>query len=211
MVASFYSSNAIFFMVLLMQLPINFLSSKKDLNLKERTFQAISNLETEIKAMHSLRTRLQSNVNISMLAAMKSGDKESAIHHMEEYDDLVNLLNIVKSAETLLQNLSVKIDSVRYLQELVTILDSAVHSVNVIKSDISRLVPAVDCTLDRIQNSIVEIKASLKINEVMERKGVELPLTMPYVNIELPTTGSRVANIGAINLTTFTTAVHTQV
>lgn len=170
-----------------MQLPTNFFSTKKEIDLKERTFQAISNLETEIKAMHSLHSRLQTDVNNSLLAAMKSDNKEAAVQHLEEYNDLVHLLNIVKSAEMLLQNLSVKIDSARYLQEFVTILDGAMHSVRVIKTDISRVVPIVDSSLDRISNSIIEMKAELKINEMAQKQDHELPITIPQVKIELPT------------------------
>jgi hypothetical protein len=169
-------------MVPLMQLPLSF--SRKDLDLKERTVQAINDLETEIKAMHSLRNRLQTNVNESLLQAMKSDNKDMATRYIEEYNDLVHLLDIVKSAEILLQNLSVKIDSARYLQELVTILESAMSSVRVIKSDISRMVPAVDSTLDRISNSILEIKDALKINTSNETKECELPLMQ--VGTELP-------------------------
>jgi hypothetical protein len=195
-------------MVLFVQLPTNFFSLKKDMDLKERTVQAMYNLETEIKAMHSLRNRLQKNVNDSLLEAVKSD--EPTTHYLDEYDDLVKLLNIVKSAEMLLQNLSVKIDSTQYLQEFVNILDSAMRSVYTIKSDISRIVPVVDSTLDRINNSIMEMKTELKINEIA-RRSYELPVTMPHVNIELPVTIQSRTNIGAINLTTFTTAVHTQV
>jgi len=196
-----------------MQLPINFFLLKKDMDLKERTFQAMSNLETELKAMHSLRNRLQTNVNDSLMQAMKSDNKELATQYIDECDDLVNLLNIVNSAEMLLQNLSVKIDSARYLQEFVNILENAMRSVRVIKSDISRIVPVVDSTLDRINHSIIEIKSELKINQLEERRGYELPATMPQVNIELPSTAAVQlrTNISAINLTTFTTAVHTQV
>ena len=175
-------------MVLIMQIPTNFFSLKKDVDLKERTVQAISDLETEIKAMHSLRNRLQTNVNDSLLEAMKSDNKEMVTRYIDEYNDLVNLLDIVKSAEMLLQNLSVKIDSARYLQQLVAILDSAMRSVRVIKSDISRIVPAVDSTLDRISSTIVEIKGALQINTATEQQHCELPVTMPQVNIELPAT-----------------------
>lgn len=196
-------------MVLFVQLPTNFFSLKKDMDLKERTVQAMYNLEIEIKAMHSLRNRLQKNVNDSLLEAVKSD--ESTTHYLDEYDDLIMLLNIVKSAEMLLQNLSVKIDSTQYLQEFVNILDSAMRSVYTIKSDISRIVPVVDSTLDRINNSIMEMKTELKINEIAVRRSYELPVTMPHVNIELPVTIQSRTNIGAINLTTFTTAVHTQV
>ena len=186
---------------------------KKNIDLKERTYQAMSDLEMELKAMHSLHNRLQSTVNDALASAMKSDSKELATHYIEEYDDLVNLLNIVKSAEILLQNLSVKIDSARYLQELVVILDSAMISLRVIKSDISRVVPAIDTTLDKISNSITDIRADLKIKELIKQKDYELPVVMPGIGIELPVTAKpmKTIDIGAINLTSFTTAIHTQV
>ncbi len=192
----------------------NFFTLKKDIDLKERTYQAMSDLETEIKAMHSLRNRLQSTVNDALTSAMKSDNKELATHCIEQYDDLVYMLNIVKSAEMLLQNLSVKIDSARYLQEFVSILDKAMISLRVVKSDISRIVPAIDTTLDAITNSIIEIRADLKIKELGKNENdYELPAVMPEVRIELPAATKPVkpVDIGAINLTSFTTEVHTQV
>ncbi|HLE34995.1 MAG TPA: hypothetical protein VI698_03805 [Nitrososphaerales archaeon] len=189
----------------------SFFTLKKDIDLKERTYQAMSDLETEIKAMHSLRSRLQSTVNDTLTSAMKSDNKELATHYIEEYDDLVNLLNIVKSAEMLLQNLSVKIDSARYLNEFVVILETAMVSLRVIKSDISRIVPAVDNTLDTISNSIREIKADLKIKELTTQRD-ELPTVMPEIGIDLPSTrAKKTVDVSAINLTSFTTAVHTLV
>lgn len=189
----------------------SFFTLKKDIDLKERTYQAMSDLETEIKAMHSLRSRLQSTVNDALTSAMKSDNKELATHYIEEYDDLVNLLNIVKSAEMLLQNLSVKIDSARYLNEFVVILESAMVSLRVIKSDISRIVPSVDNTLDTITNSIGEIKADLKIKELVRQRD-ELPTVMPEIGVELPAARPvKSIDVGAINLTSFATAVHTLV
>ncbi len=190
----------------------NFFALRKGIDLKERTYQAMSDLETEIKAMHSLRSRLQSTVNDTLTSAMKSDNKELATHYIEEYDDLVNLLSIVKSAEMLLQNLSVKIDSARYLNEFVVILENAMTSLRVVKSDISRIVPAVDNTLDRISNSITEIKADLKIRELVIKRDYELPVVVPELCIELPTARPvKAVDTGAINLTSFTTAVHTLV
>ncbi|MFQ5920597.1 MAG: hypothetical protein ACE5JV_01105 [Nitrososphaerales archaeon] len=164
-------------------------TQKRHTDLKERTCQAISDLETEIKAMYSLRSRLQSSVNDALASAMSSYDKEQATRKMEDYDELANLLNIVRSAEMLLQNLSVKIDSTRYLQELVTILDRAMVSLRVIKSDISGIVPAIDTTLDMITNSIVEIRTDLKIEEEeisVQNNGSELSAVIAEVAIELP-------------------------
>lgn len=164
-------------------------TQKRHTDLKERTCQAISDLETEIKAMYSLRSRLQSSVNDALASAMSSYDKEQATRKIEDYDELANLLNIVRSAEMLLQNLSVKIDSTRYLQELVTILDRAMVSLRVIKSDISGIVPAIDTTLDMITNSIVEIRTDLKIEEEeisVQNNGSELPAVIAEVAIELP-------------------------
>ena len=190
----------------------NLFAPKKDIDLKERTYQAISDLETEIKSMHSLRNRLQFIVNDALVSAMKSDNKEFATHHIEEYDDLVNMLNIVKSAEMLLQNLSVKIDSARYLQEFVVILDSAMTSLGIIRSDISRIVPIIDTNLDRISNSIREIKTDLKIKELAQQKDCELPAVLPEIDIELPATKPlRTVDFSAINLTSFATEVHTQV
>ncbi len=189
----------------------SFFTLKKDIDLKQRTYQAMSDLETEIKAMHSLRSRLQSTVDDTLTSAMKSDNKELATHYIEEYDDLVNLLNIVKSAEMLLQNLSVKIDSARYLNEFVVILETAMVSLRVIKCDISRVVPAVDNTLDTISNSIREIKADLKIKELTTPRD-ELPAVIPEIGIELPAVRAvKSVDVGAINLTSFTTAVHTLV
>ncbi|MFQ5941724.1 MAG: hypothetical protein ACE5KA_08520 [Nitrososphaerales archaeon] len=195
-----------------MLLAANFFSLKKDLGLKERAFQAMKNLEIEIKEMHSLRNSLQTNVNDSLLGAVKTDNEELTARYIYEYDDLANLLNMIKTTEMLLQNLSIKVDSACYLYEYVNILNSALNSVRVIRSDMSKIVPILDSALDRISSSIMEMRTELKIMQLAEKLGCELPVTATQINLELPTTvQTRPANIGAINLTTFTTAVHTQV
>ncbi len=158
----------------------NLFTFRKDIDLKDKTYQAMSDLETEIKAMHSLRNRLQCTVNDALASTMRSENKELALQSVEQHDDLVYMLDIVKSAEILLQNLSVKIDSARYLQEFVSILDRAMTSLHIVKSDISRIVPAIDTKLDAITNSMADIKAELKIKELVKTAdSYELPSVLP--------------------------------
>jgi len=60
-------------------------------------------------------------------------------------------------------------------------------SLRVIKSDISRIVPAIDSRLNTISSSIIEIKTDLQIKELFEQsKDYELPTLMPRIKIELP-------------------------
>ena len=191
-----------------MHLLPSFFSLKKDVDLRKRTFQAMNNLEDEIMAMHSLQDKLHKHVNDSVLDATKLDNKEFDTHYRGRYENLVNLLEIVKFSEKLLEILSVKIDTTRYLQEFVNILESAICAANAMKSNLVRSVTEVDSTLEKIRNSIMEIKTELNIIE----PNYELPAMVTQVSIELPSIQrSRIKNNSAINLTTFTTAVHTHV
>ena len=168
----------------------------------------MNNLEDEIMAMHSLQDKLHKHVNDSVLDATKLDNKEFDTHYRGRYENLVNLLEIVKFSEKPLEILSVKIDTTRYLQEFVNILESAICSANAMKSNLVRSVTEVDSTLEKIRNSIMEIKTELNIIE----PNYELPAMVTQVSIELPSIQrSRIKNNSAINLTTFTTAVHTHV
>lgn len=158
----------------------------KNVELVARTRRAIIELEVELTAIHALRSRLKSSVNDTLALAMKSGSKELAAHYQEEGDNLAALLDIARSAEMLLQNLSIKIESARYLQELVAILDRAAASLRVIKSGISTMMPVLDSTLDTIGSSIAGIKSDLKIQEVLRERTEELPEVTARNATELP-------------------------
>jgi hypothetical protein len=59
---------------------------------------------------------------------------------------------------------------------------------------------------------MTEIREDLKISVLQCENDHELPTVIPEVNSELPSTRpAKAIEIGAINLTSFTTAVHTQV
>jgi hypothetical protein len=191
-----------------MQIPINFMF-KKDTSLKERTLEAMGSLEIEIRAMHHLRNRLQTTLSNSLTLGNRD-DRPFAPNLVGDSENLINLVNIVKHAEVLLQNLSVKMDSVLYLQEFVTILDSAMRSARILKSDVSRIVPAIDHTLDKVSTSLVEMKTELMLYQP-PRENYDLPLVVPKTDVELPLVVNKCSSIGATNLTTFTTAVHTQI
>ena len=178
------------------------------MDLRKRTFRAMNNLEDEIKEMHLLEDRLHKHVNDSVLDAIKLDNKGFDTHYRDGYENVLNLLDIVKFAEKLLQILSAKMDNTRYLQEFVNILESAICSANAVKSNLVKSVTEVDSTLDKIRNSIMEIKTELNIIEL----NYELPPAVTQVSIELPSIKRTwITNNSAINLTTFTTAVHTQV
>ncbi len=205
---SLLSFKLYFFVVLIMHSLSSFFSLKKDVDLRKRTFQAMNNLEDEIMAMHSLQDKLHKHVNDSVLDAIKLDNKEFDTYYKGGYENLVNLLDIVKFFEKLLEILSVKMDTTRYLQEFVNILESAICSANAMKSNLVRSVTEVDSTLEKIRNSIMEIKTELNIIE----PNYELPAMVTQVSIELPSIQrSRIRNNSAINLTTFATAVHTHV
>jgi len=117
--------------------------------MKERAKAALTSLQRNAYAMSMLRSRLESRINL--ILNENSGDKS------ENYQELTNILELVKCGEMILNDMSVKIESARFLQEFILIIDAAAASVSEIKNDIVHILPMAETALQEIHDAIAKV------------------------------------------------------
>jgi hypothetical protein len=125
---------------------------KKDSTIRERATVALANLQRNAYAMSMLRGRLESRINFILTEnACKPG----------EYQEMTRVLELVKNSEMILNELSGKIESARFLEEFIAIIDSAASSVSEIKGDVENLVPVAETALQEMHDAISRISGGL--------------------------------------------------
>lgn len=102
--------------------------------------------------MGILRSRLESRINFVL--------KESS-GKPDGYQELNRVLELVKNGELILHEMSQKIESARFLEEFVMIMDSAASSVSEIKDDIEQMMPAAEAALEEMHDAISKISTGL--------------------------------------------------
>jgi hypothetical protein len=127
---------------------------RKDSTIRERATVALANLQRNAYAMSMLRGRLESRINF-ILSEGKGG----------EYQEMSRVLELVKNSELILNELSSKIESARFLEEFITIIDSAASSVSEIKVDVENLVPVAETALQEMHDAISRISGGLYATE----------------------------------------------
>src|SRR5215211_5354747 len=80
--------------------------------------------------MGMLRSRLESRINF--ILNENGGNTEG-------YQELARVLELVKNGEMILNEMSEKVESARFLEEFIMIIDSAASSVSEIKGDVEQL------------------------------------------------------------------------
>jgi hypothetical protein len=132
---------------------MNHLLFRKDSTLRERATVALANLQRNAYAMSMLRSRIESRVNFILKSQQgKEGD---------EYRELERILELVRNGELILNELSGKIEAVRFLEEFVMIIDGAAESVGAIKGDVEHLVPLAESALAEMHDAISRISSGL--------------------------------------------------
>lgn len=125
---------------------------RKDSTIRERATVALANLQRNAYAMSMLRGRLESRINFILTEnSGKSG----------EYQEMTRVLELVKNSELILNELSGKIESARFLEEFIAIIDSAASSVSEIKIDVENLVPVAETALQEMHDAISRISGGL--------------------------------------------------
>lgn len=130
---------------------------KKNASMKERANAALASLQRNAYAMGILRSRLESRINFAL--NQKGG--------AEGCQELTRVLELVKNGEMILHEMSVKVESARFLEEFAVIMDSAASSVSEIKDDLERMVPAAEAALEEMHDAISKVSTGLPA-ELME-------------------------------------------
>ncbi len=120
---------------------------KKNGSVKERANAALASLQRNAYAMGILRSRLESRINFILSANSKS----------ESCQEMTRMLELVKNGEMILHEMSEKIESTRYLEDFIMIIEGAASSVSEIKDDIGQMVPAAEAALEEIHHAISKL------------------------------------------------------
>ncbi|HEX6067934.1 MAG TPA: hypothetical protein VFZ05_03955 [Nitrososphaera sp.] len=110
--------------------------------LRERAQLALASIQRNAYAMSVLRSRLESRVGAS------NGDSRQ---------ELERVLELVKNGEVILTEMSGKMEAAKYLEEFITIIDSAAGSVGEIRDDIEKMVPIAESALAEIHEAVSKI------------------------------------------------------
>jgi hypothetical protein len=103
--------------------------------------------------MGMLRNRIESRVNFVLNSQGQS----------DEYQELSRMLELVKNGELILNELSGKMESARFLEEFVVIINGAAESMRSIKGDMEHLAPLAESALDAMQDVISKISTNLSV------------------------------------------------
>jgi hypothetical protein len=139
------------------------LFSRKDntaSTVSERATVALANLQRNAYAMGMLRGRLESRINF-ILNERGGGGSSSSSGKGGEYQEMARVLELVKNSELILNELSGKVESARFLEEFITIIDSAASSVSGIKGDVENLVPIAENALSEMHDAIARMSGGL--------------------------------------------------
>jgi hypothetical protein len=80
---------------------------------------------------------------------------------VEGFRELTQVFELVKNGEMILHEMSEKIESARFLEEFVVIMDSAALSVNEIKGDLEQMVPAAEAALEEMHDAVSKVSMGL--------------------------------------------------
>jgi hypothetical protein len=123
----------------------------KNASIKERANAALSGLQRNAHAMSMLRSRLESRINFTLNGKAVT----------DTYQELVRLLELVKNGELILYEMSEKIESARFLEEFIVIIESASSSVGDLKGDLQHMVPAAEAALEEIHEAVSKVSLGL--------------------------------------------------
>jgi hypothetical protein len=160
---------------------------KKSLTVKERANAALASLQRNAYAMGMLRSRLESRINF--ILNENGGNTEG-------YQELARVLELVKNGEMILNEMSEKVESARFLEEFIMIIDSAASSVSEIKGDVEQLVPMAEAALSEMHDAISRVSAGMMSPEL--RQEIE-PAILAEASAAIAATTSSAATVEAKN------------
>jgi hypothetical protein len=137
---------------------------KRNTSIMDRANAGLASLQQNCYAMNMLRSRLESQINIIL---KNKGNSEG-------YQELTSILELVKNAELILSVISERIESARYLDEFITIIDSAALSISDIRNDIEQIMPAAEAALSDMHDAIAKVSRGLLPDLKQEIKPVVL-------------------------------------
>jgi hypothetical protein len=140
--------------------------------MKDRANAALGNLQRKAYAMSLLRSRIESRINI----LLSNGTNPDGVQ------ELTRMLELVKNGELILKEVSDKVESARFLEEFVQIINGAAESVSEIKDDVEELVPMAEAALSEMHDAISHV-SKIMTHDVQEE--IDPILVQASANISL--------------------------
>ncbi|MGI0012318.1 MAG: hypothetical protein ACREBU_02585 [Nitrososphaera sp.] len=122
----------------------------KGATVKERANAALSSLQRSAQALSMLRSRLESRIG----SVARTANKESC-------QELIRVLELVKSGELILGEMSEKLESARFLEDFIRIMDDAAKSFREIESDVQELAPMAEAALSEMHDAITSVSIGM--------------------------------------------------
>lgn len=119
--------------------------------MKERANATLSSLQRNSYAMSILRSKLESRINF----IKGSGGQ------IDSCQELTRMLDLVKNGELILKKMSEKVESARFLEEFIQIIDSAAASFGEIKADIEQLAPMAEAALNEMHETLASVSTEM--------------------------------------------------
>ncbi|GBC73125.1 hypothetical protein HRbin04_00521 [archaeon HR04] len=150
---------------------------------RDKVVSAVSHLELELKSITSLYNKLQrdlelrtlgytcscnSNNNICSSSNVSSSSSNSASLETPCNDDITALLTLMKTTQLALQSITIRIDTLIYIQELLMLLERTMNVLNSIRSDIKRMEQEMQSIMQKIGTSFIESKIEFGYSERIE-------------------------------------------
>ncbi|MGI0036917.1 MAG: hypothetical protein ACRD99_01000 [Nitrososphaera sp.] len=145
--------------------------------MKDRASAALANLQRKAYAMSVLRSRIESRIYIVL---QNGGNADSN-------GELNRLLDLVKNGELVLKEVSDTVDSARFLEEFIHIINGAAESVDDIKGDVEELVPMAEAALAAMHDAISHVSKVM----VPEPRGEIDPSILAQISAEIAIVSNR--------------------
>lgn len=143
----------------------------KGVAMKERANAVLSSLRRNAQALSTLRSRLESRIG----SATRTGNKESC-------QELNRVLELVKSGELILGEMSEKVESARFLEDFVRIMNDAAKSFREIETDVQELAPMAEAALSEMHDAI----AGVSMGMILEQKQGIDPAILAQASAVIP-------------------------
>ncbi len=154
---------------------------------RDKVIAAVSHLELELKSITSLYNKLQRDLELRTLgytcscnsnnnicsSSNSSNSSSGASLDTPCNDDITALLTLMKTTQLALQSITIRIDTLIYIQELLMLLERTMNVLNSIRSDIKRMEQEMQSIMQKIGTSFIESKIEFGYSERIELPSID--------------------------------------
>ncbi|MEM4398328.1 MAG: hypothetical protein QXV18_00770 [Candidatus Nitrosocaldus sp.] len=144
---------------------------------RDKVISAVSHLEMELKAINSLYNKIQRDLELHTIGYptkhSNNGRSSNALFNGSTQDnnsddDITTLLTLLQTTQLALQSITIRIDALIYIQELLILLEKTMNILNSIRSDIKRMEQGMQRIMKSIGTSFIESKVEFGYSERIE-------------------------------------------